>query len=252
MDSYVLLAVAAFIAGTMNAVAGGGTFVTFPALIFTGVPSIVANASNAVALFPASFASAWAYRHDFQKFEGVSLKAMVAVSLVGGALGAALLLLTPQRTFDDLVPWLLLAATLIFSFGPTITPHLRKMFQISATAVLVIQFVVAIYGGYFGGAMGIVMLAVYSLFGLTNLNAMNATKAILAGAINGISVVLFAGAGKIAWAQTGVMLVFAVLGGYYGARAARNMNPKHLRMGIVAISVTVTVVFFVRQYDLLG
>ena len=94
------------------AVAGGGTFVTFPALIFTGVPSIVANASNAVALFPASFASAWAYRHDFQKFEGVSLKAMVAVSLLGGAAGAALLLLTPQRTFDDLVPWLLLAATL--------------------------------------------------------------------------------------------------------------------------------------------
>lgn len=252
MESYVLLAVAAFVAGTMNAVAGGGTFVTFPALIFTGVPSIVANASNAVALFPASFASAWAYRHDFQKFEGVSLKAMVAVSLVGGALGAALLLLTPQRTFDDLVPWLLLAATLIFSFGPRITPHLRKMFHLSAAAVLVIQFFVAIYGGYFGGAMGIIMLAVYSLFGLTNLNAMNATKAILAGAINGISVVLFAGAGKIAWTQTGIMLVFAVLGGYYGARAARKMNPQHLRMGIVAISVTVTVVFFVRQYDLLG
>lgn len=252
MESYLLLAVAAFVAGTMNAVAGGGTFVTFPTLIFTGVPSIIANASNAVALFPASFASAWAYRHDFQKFEGVSLKAMVAVSLVGGAAGAALLLLTPQRTFDDLVPWLLLVATLVFSFGPRITPHLRKMFHLSAMAVLVIQFFVAIYGGYFGGAMGIIMLAVYSLFGLTNLNAMNATKAILAGAINGISVVLFAGAGKIAWTQTGIMLVFAVLGGYYGARAARKMDPKHLRMGIVAISVTVTVVFFVRQYDLLG
>lgn len=252
MEAYLLLAVAAFIAGTMNAVAGGGTFVTFPTLVFTGVPSIVANASNAVALFPASFASAWAYRHDFQKFEGVSLKAMVAVSIVGGAGGAALLLVTPQRTFDSLVPWLLLAATLIFTFGPKITPHLQKMFHLSATAVLVIQFFVAIYGGYFGGAMGIIMLAVYSLFGLTNLNAMNAIKAILAGVINGVCVILFTGAGKIAWPQTIVMLVFAVLGGYFGARAARGMNPKHLRMGVVGISVIVTVVFFAKQYKLLG
>ena len=252
MEAYVLLAVAAFVAGTMNAVAGGGTFVTFPALIFTGVPSIVANASNAVALFPASFASAWAYRHDFQKFEGVSLKAMVAVSIVGGACGAALLLLTPQRTFDDLVPWLLLAATLIFSFGPKITPHLQRMFTLSATGVLMIQFVVSIYGGYFGGAMGIIMLAVYSLFGLTNLNAMNATKAILAGFINGVAVILFASAGKIAWSQTFLMLVFAVLGGYFGARAARKMSPVHLRIGIITISVAVTAVFFVKQYGLLG
>ncbi|MHB1206139.1 MAG: sulfite exporter TauE/SafE family protein [Rhodospirillaceae bacterium] len=250
METYLLLAVAAFVAGTMNAVAGGGTFVTFPTMVFTGVPSIIANASNAVALFPASFASAWAYRSDFQKFDGVSLKAMVAVSVVGGALGAALLLATPQRTFDDLVPWLLLAATVIFSFGPKITPHLQRMFRLSAGGVLAIQFVVAIYGGYFGGAMGIIMLAVYSLFGLTNLNAMNATKSILAGFINAISVVLFVIAGKIAWPQTLVMLVTAILGGYFGARAARKMNPKHLRMGIVAISVTVTAVFFVRQYHL--
>lgn len=247
MDSYVLLAVAAFVAGTMNAVAGGGTFVTFPALIFTGVPSIVANASNAVALFPASFASAWAYRHDFQKFEGVSLKAMVAVSLVGGAAGAALLLLTPQRTFDDLVPWLLLAATLIFSFGPKITPHLRKMFHLSATAVLVIQFFVAIYGGYFGGAMGIVMLAVYSLFGLTDLNTMNATKTLMSGLINGISLLVFVGAGKIVWPQTLTILVAAIIGGYLGARVARRMDPQHVRMGIIAIASTVTVVFFLKS-----
>jgi uncharacterized membrane protein YfcA len=250
MEGYLLLALAAFVAGTMNAVAGGGTFVTFPALIFTGVPSIVANASNAVALFPASFASAWAYRSDFQKFEGVSFRGMVVVSLIGGALGATLLLVTPQRTFDDLVPWLLLAATVIFSFGPKITPHLQRLFRLSAAGVLTIQFVVAIYGGYFGGAMGIVMLAVYSLFGLTNLNAMNATKSILAGVINAISVVLFVMAGKIAWPQTLVMLVTAILGGYFGARAARKMNPKHLRLGIVVISVTVTAVFFIRQYHL--
>ena len=252
MQAYVLLALAAFVAGTMNAIAGGGTFVTFPALIFAGIPSIVANASNSVALFPASFASAWAYRNDFQKFEGVSLKAMIAVSIVGGAIGAALLLVTPQTTFDGLVPWLLLAATLIFSFGPKLTPLLRKVFTLSAGAVRCIQFLVAIYGGYFGGAMGIVMLAVYSLFGLTNIHAMNATKSVMAGVINGIAVVLFIAAGKIAWTETGVMLATALLGGYLGARAARRMNPVHLRWGVVGISVTVTAVFFVRQYHLFG
>ncbi|MBY0509422.1 MAG: sulfite exporter TauE/SafE family protein [Rhodospirillaceae bacterium] len=245
--SYGLIAAAAFVAGVMNAVAGGGTFVTFPTLVFTGVPAVVANASNAVALFPASFASAWAYRHDFKNFEGVSFKAMAAVSLVGGVVGAALLLYTPEVTFNAIVPWLLLAATLIFAFGPKIVPKLRTLFRIGPFALLTIQFIVGIYGGYFGGAMGIVMLAVYSLFGLTDLNAMNATKALMAGLINGVSVVLFASAGKVVWPQTITMIVAAMLGGYFGARVARGMNPAHVRAGIIAISVTVTIVFFLRQ-----
>ncbi len=245
--SYALLAAAGFIAGIMNSVAGGGTFVTFPALVFTGVPSVVANASNAVALFPASFASAWAYRKDFKNFEGVSFKAMVAVSLVGGVVGALLLVYTPEQTFDSLVPWLLLAATLIFSFGPMIVPRLRTWFSIGPGTLLTIQFVVGIYGGYFGGAMGIVMLAVYSLFGLTNLNMMNATKTLMAGIINAVCLIVFVGAGKIAWPQTLTVLIGAVLGGYFGAHYARRMDPKHVRMGIIAISVIVTTVFFVRS-----
>jgi uncharacterized protein len=246
--AYTLLAVAAFVAGVMNAVAGGGTFITFPALIFTGVPAVVANASNAVALFPASFASAWAYRSDFKNFEGVSFKAMAAVSLVGGVAGAALLLSTPEVTFNALVPWLLLAATLIFAFGPKIVPKLRTLISIGPVTLLTIQFAVGVYGGYFGGAMGIVMLAVYSLFGLTDLNAMNATKALMSGLINGIALVLFVGAGLIVWPQTITMLIAAMLGGYFGARVARGMNPKHVRAGIIAISVTVTVVFFGKQF----
>jgi uncharacterized protein len=248
MLTYLLLAGAAFIAGVMNAIAGGGTFVTFPTMIFSGIPSVVANASNAVALSPASFASAWAYRSDFRRFEGISLKVMVAVSMAGGALGAALLLATPQRTFDSLVPWLLLIATAIFAFGPKITPKLRAVYTLSAGGVLFIQFLISIYGGYFGGAMGIIMLAVYSLFGLTDLNAMNATKTFLAGVINGISVVVFVFAGKIAWPQTIVMLVTALVGGYLGARVARNMNPLHLRIGIITISGAVTAIFFVKTY----
>jgi uncharacterized membrane protein YfcA len=246
MTAYILLAAAGFVAGVMNAIAGGGTFVTFPALVFTGVPSVVANASNAVALFPASFASAWAYRHDFQRLENVPFKAMTAVSLVGAVLGAVLLLYTPDKTFDAIVPWLLLAATVIFAFGPQITPRLQRLFRIGPAALLCIQFLIGIYGGYFGGAMGIVMLALYGLFGLTNLNAMNATKTILAGAINGITVIVFAAGGKVWWPQTLIVMAAAVFGGYFGAHVARGMNPKHLRAAIIAISVTVTVVFFVR------
>lgn len=245
--NFVLLAAAGFVAGVMNAVAGGGTFITFPTLVFIGVPSVVANASNSVALFPASFASAWAYRKNFQNFDGVSFKAMSAASLVGGVGGALLLISTPEQTFDALVPWLLLAATLIFAFGPKLVPRLRIWFSIGPDALLAIQFCVGVYGGYFGGAMGIVMLAVYSLFGLTDLNAMNATKTLMAGLINAIALVVFVGAGEIVWPETVTILLAAVLGGYFGARKARGMNPKHLRAGIIAISVVVTVVFFIRS-----
>ena len=209
---YLLLAAAGFVAGVMNAVAGGGTFVTFPTLVFLGVPSVVANASNAVGLFPASFASAWAYRSDFKPFEGVSFKAMTVVSVIGGNAGALLLVYTPEQTFDVLVQWLLLAATLLFTFGPQIVPRLRTMFVIGPAGLLCIQFLVGIYGGYFGGAMGIIMLAVYSLFGLTDLNSMNATKTLMAGLINGIAVVIFIFLGTIAWPQTITILITALLG----------------------------------------
>jgi len=246
--SYALLAIAGFVAGVMNSVAGGGTFVTFSTLVFTGVPSVVANASNAVALFPASFASAWAYRSDFKNFEGVSFKAMVAVSLVGGILGALLLIYTPETTFDELVPWLLLFATLIFAFGPKIVPRLRTWFTIGPFALLTIQFGVGVYGGYFGGAMGIVMLAVYSLFGLTNINTMNATKTLMSGFINGISLLVFVGAGKIVWPQTTVILLAAIVGGYYGAKIARGLDPAHVRAGIIAIASLVTLAFFIRVF----
>jgi uncharacterized protein len=247
-SEYLLLPGAAFLAGVMNAVAGGGTFVTFPALVLTGVPSVIANASNAVALVPSSFASAWAYRHDYQSVENLSFRSMVAVSLVGGVLGATLLVATPETTFDGLVPWLLLGATLVFAFGPKFIPKLRERFHIGPGALLFLQFAVGIYGGYFGGAMGIVMLAVYSLFGLTNLNAMNAMKAMLAGFINGVSVFVFAATGNVVWRQTLVMMAFAVVGGYVGAHYGRKLPQKYLRALIIVISSAVTIAFFVRDW----
>jgi uncharacterized membrane protein YfcA len=242
----LLLALAAFGAGVMNALAGGGSFLTFPALVFTGVPSVVANASSTVALCPGAFASAWAYRRDFRRVEGVAFGPMLAVSLVGGGVGALLLLFTPQRTFDVVIPWLLAFATVIFACGPKLAPMLRRHFRIGSGALLAGQFLAAVYGGYFGGAVGIVQLALFSVYGMPDIRAMNALKTLLSGAMNGVAVVCFVVAGKVWWPQTLVMLVAAVAGGYLGARAARKLDPRLVRLSIIAISAVITVLFFRR------
>src|SRR6202162_3675591 len=157
MTAYLLLIFSAFAAGIINSVAGGGSFLTFPALVFTGVPSIIANASSTLALLPGTLASAWAYRDDFQRTEGFPRLPMLIVSLAGGIVGALLLLFTPERTFDSVIPWLMLAATLLFTFGARITPILKRAFPIGPVTGVVIQFFIAIYGGYFGGGVGIVI-----------------------------------------------------------------------------------------------
>jgi uncharacterized membrane protein YfcA len=246
MDSYALLLAAALGAGLMNAVAGGGSFLTFPALVFTGVPSIVANASSTVALFPGNFAAAWAYRAHFQDLEGISFRAVMTVSLAGGTSGALLLLYTPERTFDEIIPWLLLLATLVFAFGQRVSAKLRNVVKLKPGAVVFLQFLVAVYAGYFGGAVGIILLALWSLLGHTDIHAMNASKTLLGGSMNAAAVVCFIIAGKIWWPQTLTMLVGAVIGGYTGARIAHLMNPKHVRAIVIALSVTITLIFFWR------
>jgi len=242
----LLLIAAAFAAGAMNAVAGGGSFLSFPALVFSGVPSVVANATNSVALFPAALASAWAYRHDFPKMEGLSAKALLLVSVAGAIVGALLLVYTPERTFNALIPWLLLAATLLFAFGRKLTPKLKAVVHFGPGTLLAVQFLIAVYGGYFGGAMGIMMLAAYALFGLDDINSANALKTLMGGALNAVAVAVFIYAGKIEWVPALIMLASGVAGGYFGARVARGMNPNHVRAIIIAIGVTMTVVFFVR------
>ena len=249
MASYLLLIFAAFAAGVINSVAGGGSFFTFPALVFTGVPSIIANASSTLALLPGSLASAWAYRDDLRKTQGLA-----AATHAGrqprwrnhGRVVAALY--TPQRTFDSVIPWLMLASTLLFAFGPRISPMLKRAFHIGAVTVVVIQFLVAIYGGYFGGAIGIIMLATWSVFGLTDIHEMNANKTVLGSAANAVAVVLFIVARKIWWPQTLAMLVAAVIGGYIGALSAKKVNQKYLRATIIVTSVAITIAFFLRQY----
>jgi hypothetical protein len=240
---------AGFGGGVLNAIAGGGSFLTFAAMVFVGIPSIVANATSSVALFPGALASAWAYRKDLPRDEGVSRTWLIAISFAGSALGAALLLLTPQRDFDAIVPWLLLGATLIFAFGPRITPFLRRFIRFGPATLLTVQFVIAIYGGYFGGAMGILMLASFSLFGMSSFHAMNALKTLLAGLLNGLAVVIFIIAGKIAWGPASVMIFAGIAGGWAGAWGARRMDPARLRYIVIALAAGITAAFFVKAWS---
>ncbi len=247
MASYLLLIAAALGAGLMNSVAGGGSFLTFPALVFTGVPSIIANATSTVALFPGALASAWAYRQDFKGLEKLPLKPALVVSIAGGIVGALLLLFTSQQTFDDIIPWLLLCATLAFAFGPRVMKTLQRQLWMGPKTLIIFQFFVGIYGGYFGGAVGIIMLAVWSLAGLSDIHAMNGGRTLLGGVMNAAAVVCFVIAGKIWWFQTAIMLVAAVAGGYAGARFARRVNPSWIRAAIIVVSIAVTAAFFLRS-----
>lgn len=248
MEHPLLIFAAGLLAGVMNSAAGGGSFVTLPVLIFAGVPSVIANASSTVALFPGSFAGAWAYRNDFTPFEGVSMRALGCASVAGGLVGALLLLFTPTTTFDSIFPWLLLFGTLAFTFGRQAGAALRRVVHIGPAALLVGQFLLAIYGGYFGGAVGIMTLAIWSLFFVANINAMNAAKTLLVGSMNATAVVCFVIAGKVWWPQAAVMMAAAVLGGYFGARVTRRLPPAKIRLGITILTFLMTATVFYRAY----
>jgi uncharacterized protein len=248
MQHFVPLALAGLLAGTMNAVAGGGSFVSFPVMVLVGLPPIAANATSTVALFPGTLASAWAYRDDLRGIAGISLKLLLAISVAGGMIGAILLLITPGGAFDLVIPWLLLLATLTFLGGRHLGDRLRRYVRIGRPAFLIIQFVLSIYGGYFGGAIGLMMMAVWTLIDTTSLSVMAAPRTLLVSAANGSAVLCFAVASAVRWPEMLAMMVSAIAGGYYGALLARHLPPTVLRWFVVALSATVTVVFFLRRY----
>jgi uncharacterized protein len=248
MNSYLLLSIAALAAGLINSVAGGGMFLTFPALVFTGVPSIIANASSTIALIPGVLASAGAYRKDFRHSDHFPFVPLLVVSVAGGIVGALLLLFTPQSMFDSVIPWLLLLATLLIAFGPRISPLLKRVIHIGPVTVVVIQFFIAIYGGYFGGAIGILMLATWTVFGLTDIHVMNANRTLMGAAANSIAAVLFIVAHKVWWPQTLLMLAFCSIGGYIGAVAAKKVRPSYVRIFVILISSVITIAFFLRKH----
>lgn len=248
MQHFLPLVLAGLLAGTMNAVAGGGSFVSFPVMVLVGLPPIAANATSTVALFPGTMASTWAYRDDLRGIAGISLKLLLGISVAGGLIGAILLLVTPGGAFDLVIPWLLLLATLTFVGGRHLGEWLRRYVRIGRPAFLVIQFILSIYGGYFGGAIGLMMMAVWTLIDTTSLALMAAPRTLLVSAANGSAVVCFAAAGAVRWPEMLAMMGSAIAGGYYGARFARHLPPVVLRWFVMALSATVTIVFFLRRY----
>ena len=239
------LIVAAFMAGTLNAIAGGGSFLTLPALVFAGIPAVSANATGTLALLPGYVSAAWGLRSGTRPPPGLSARALVAVSLLGGSVGAALLLVTPDHTFRRVVPWLLLMATLLFVLAPRLTSA-RRSSAPSPVVAMISVLAVTVYGGYFNGGLGILLLALFGLLGQTNLLAANGLKNQVSALLTLIAVGLYVWGGLIAWREAALMMGAALLGGYLGARAARRLPPAWLRGGIIATGLTMSLLFFTR------
>jgi uncharacterized protein len=246
----VLLFFAALLGGALNAVAGGGSFIAFPTLLFTGVPAVPANATNTVALWTGLTFSGGAFRHHL-KVQRRVLWSLVGVSLTGGVFGALLLLRTPGQTFLKILPWLMLFAVLLFIFGPRLTRNVRVVQAPTGKAIVAasfFQFLVAIYGGYFGGGMGFVILAMLTAFGMADIHEMNAFKIVLSSATNGIAVVIFIVRHAVYWPQALVMIIGAALGGYFGAHYSLRLPRIWVRWFVIAVGLGMTTYFFVRAY----
>jgi uncharacterized membrane protein YfcA len=243
---------AAFVAGAINSIAGGGTLVSFPVLIWLGLNSVTANATSTVAIWPGTVGSAWGYRRELRNAPTRYLM-MIIPSLVGGITGAILLRWTPTATFDRLVPFLILFATLLFMAQETVQ---RKLGTGDASAHkstkwlvggMLFQLAVGLYGGYFGAGIGILMLAALAILGLQDIHEMNSLKVVLGGSVNGIAAAYFIWAGMVYWPYVVLMAVAAILGGYGGAGAARKLGRTAVRRLVIAVGLGMAVSLFIRK-----
>lgn len=240
-----ILLVTAVIAGAQNALAGGGSFITFPALLFAGIDARAANITSTVALLPGQVLSGWVGRSHVAGAGRLSFRALALISLAGGAIGALLLLATPASFFARLVPWLVLFATCVFAWGsfrraPAAGAH------VGVGAASVLQLLISIYGGYFGGGIGFLMLAVLTTAGLAVRQA-SATKNALAAAMNITAVLVFAFSPSVHWLEAAVVCIGALAGGLFGTWALKRVPERPLRLGIVAVGVLLTVGLFLRH-----
>ncbi|MBR9862295.1 MAG: sulfite exporter TauE/SafE family protein [Rhodobacteraceae bacterium] len=248
MTDYILLIIAAFGAGVLNTIAGGGTFLTFPALAFTGVPPVVANATSAVAVFPGYLAGAVGFKDELKAFNRRQMVRLTVITLAGGLVGALLLVVSSNEAFAVVVPFLLLAATLAFWFGDAIRDWAARKARAVTPFGAAGLFLVSIYGGYFNGGLGIVLLALFSLWGMTNIHEMNGLKNGLSFALSAISVAAFAISGLVEWPQAIVMMVAATAGGYAGAPVARILPKAVVRAIVILVGLSMSAVFFARLF----
>ncbi len=240
----VLLA-AAFGGAALNAVAGGGSFLTLPALLWLGVPAVAANATGTAALLPGYLASVWGFRAELGAPRALGMGALLAACVLGGGVGAGLLVSTSNAGFRALVPWLLLFATALFALGPPLLRRLGRQPHHAAPAAAAAagMFVVSVYGGYFNGGLGVLLLALFGLIGETDLNRMNALKNLASAVLTVFALGIYAAAGSVHWALAALMLPAVLLGGWAGARAARRVPPTLMRWAIVAIGLVMAALF---------
>jgi uncharacterized protein len=247
MLAYGLLLLVALWAGIQNALAGGGTFITFPVLLSMGLDARAANVTSTIALFPGQVTTALAGRGHVAGNDRITIRELIVISLIGGAVGAGLLLLTPNSFFERLVPFLVLIATAIFAWGSFGRKPLDAQMHLSRNALIASQFTIAIYGGYFGGGIGILMLAALTAAGWQFRSA-GATKNVLAGVMNAAAVAVFAFSRDVAWGDAAVLAVGSIIGGQIGAYLLARVNVTALRIFVIAIGIVLTVGLFVRAY----
>ncbi len=246
MIEWLLLIVAAFAAGILNSIAGGGSFLTLPALVFIGISPIAANATSAVAVFPGYFGAAVGFRREILCMPRNKLFHYLLLAALGGFIGSLLLLVSSNTFFSTLIPWLLLFATGLFAFGEQVTRWLKCRAQPVRLHESTVLFLVSVYGGYFNGGLGIILLAVFILIGMTDLNQMNGLKNGMSFLLSAVSVITFGVAGLVHWPEAMVMMVASTAGGYSGAIVAKAIPSKKLKYLIVTIGLLMALVFFSR------
>lgn len=242
----LVLFVAALFGGALNALAGGGSFIVLPALLYAGVPPVAANATNTAALWPGSLSGAWALRREIVRARSW-LIGLSAVSLIGGLVGGLLLVRTSDSGFLRLLPWLMLIAAVTFTVGDLVTGRVRTPRHPMSRLAIAAQLLIATYGGYFGGGMGIMTLAALSIAGMNDIHEMNGVKLVMAAVINGASLIEFAIGGVVVWQPAIVMAVGAVIGGWVAATLARRLDQRYVRALIVVVAWGLTVYFFLRR-----
>lgn len=253
-----VLFAAAFAAGVLNAIAGGGSFLTFPALVWAGIPPIPANATSALAVSPGYFGSTMGFKAELRALPAERLRREAIIAGLGGIAGALLLLVTPAKLFSGIVPWLLLLATVLFAFGPALARKAAaarsknesgvSAHESSSRAREIGLAVVSIYGGYFNGGLGILLMALYTLTGERSLSTTNALKNLNSLVLSWVSVAAFIVAGAIAWQPGVLMMAGATLGGYAGAHWSKRLPVTWVRTGVIVVGLVMTAVFFARQF----
>jgi len=246
--SIALAAGAGMVGGAMNALAGGGTFATLPALIALGLPGSVANATSNVALQPGAIASAWAYRRGLGPLGGLPIRLLAGITFVSGLLGSLLLVWTPSDLFDVIVPWLLLVAFLAIAFGRRAADWVHARVTIGPATLIVAQVLLGVYGGYFGGGVGMMVTATYGLLAGMSVKAMAAPRTLMLATANSAAAILFIASGMVAWAACIPMLLGGIFGGWAGAKVGARLTPGQVRAWTLFVTASVTAVFFWRAY----